>query len=61
MGAATDPRTAPAAGPRLVRCRRCRRPLHDPAARAREIGDECAEAEFRARLGGIEQEPLPGL
>lgn len=51
----------PEAEPRLVRCRRCHRPLHDPDARARQLGDDCAEAEFAARLGGIEQDALPGL
>jgi hypothetical protein len=52
---------APDAEPRLVRCRVCRRPLHDPEARALGIGPECAEAEFAARLGGIDQDTLPGL
>ncbi len=46
---------------RLVRCRLCRRPLREPEARALGVGPECAETEFRARQGGIEQEPLPGL
>lgn len=45
----------------VVRCRRCRRPLTDPEARARQVGDDCAEVEFAARQGGIEQETLPGL
>jgi hypothetical protein len=51
----------PDAEPRLVRCRHCHRPLREPEARALGVGPECAEAEFAARQGGIEQETLPGL
>jgi hypothetical protein len=39
----------------------CHRPLHDPEARALGIGPECAERDFAARQGGIEQDALPGL
>lgn len=46
---------------RLVCCRRCHRPLWTAEARAREIGDDRAEAEFAARQGGIKQETLPGV
>ena len=51
----------PESKPRIVHCRECHRPLRTPEARALGIGPECAEQEFAARQGGIEQDALPGL
>jgi hypothetical protein len=45
----------------VVRCKDCHRPLHDAEARALRRGPRCRGEHYAARLGGIEQEPLPGL
>lgn len=45
---------------RTVRCRRCSRPLHDPEARALQLGPECRDWEAARRRGHIPQDTIPG-
>jgi len=46
---------------RVVRCRRCRRPLWDVESRMLELGPECRTQEFAARRFDAAQDALPGL
>lgn len=47
---------------RVVRCRVCRRPLHDAESRLYELGPECrAVVPLTPRGFDVEQDELPGL
>ncbi|TWE17083.1 DUF6011 domain-containing protein [Kitasatospora atroaurantiaca] len=44
-----------------VRCRRCRRPLHDPESRLLRLGRYCEHRDAQTRRYDVEQDVLPGL